>query len=169
MNLGGRARKPTLINRGETHVMLVRAGIAFVCGLTIGVAPFLLNAQGTEDVPTPGVTQELLVSAGLSQFDGKQMTVFIGQFAPNAATPQHKHPGTELLYVLEGHGEMHISGQDSKVLSPGSAVLVQPEPGQDHFIHQAVNGSQSEPMKTLVIVIHDANTPPALPVDHASH
>ena len=149
--------------------MLVRAAIAFVCGLTVGVAPFLLNAQGTEDVPTPGVTQELLVSSALSQFDGKQITVFTGQFAPSAATPQHKHPGTELLYVLEGHGEMHISGQDSRVLSPGSAVLVQPEPGQDYVIHQAVNGSESKQMKTLVIVIHDVNTPPALPVDDASY
>ncbi len=149
--------------------MLRQVGSAFLCGLIVGLLPFLLLAQGSDQVQTPGITQELLVSSTLSQFPGKQITVFTGQFTPGAATPRHKHPGTELLYVLQGNGVMHIAGQDSAVLSPGKAILVQPETGQDYFIHQAVNGSESDEMKTLVIVIHDVKSPPALPVDEINH
>jgi quercetin dioxygenase-like cupin family protein len=149
--------------------MLRKIGIAFFCGLIVGLSPFLLLAQGSDQVQTPGITQELLVNSTLSQFPGKQITVFTGRFTPGAATPRHKHPGTELLYVLQGNGVMHIAGQDSANLSPGRAVLVQPEPGQDYFIHQAVNGSESNEMRTLVIVIHDAKSPPALPIDESSH
>ena len=94
--------------------------------------------------------------------------MFTGQFEPGAATPLHKHPGTEILYVLEGNGEMHISGRDTRDLSAGNAVLVEPNPGAEYFIHQAVNGSDVDEMKTLVIVIHDIATPPALPVNRAA-
>ena len=126
--------------------------------------PLLIVGQGSEDVPTPGVTQEVLVSSPLSQIPGKQMTAFIGRFAPGAATPLHRHPGTEFLYVLDGNGAMHIADRESLALDEGGAVLVQPLAGEGHFVHQAVNGSESAGMTTLVIVIHDTNTPPALPL-----
>ena len=113
---------------------------------------------------TSGVTQEVLLSAPLAQFPGKQITVFIGNFEPGAATPYHRHPGTELLFVLEGQGVMHIDGAGSRDLQAGNAVLVNPEPGHDSFTHQAVNTDGSRPMSNLVVVIHDEGTPPALPV-----
>ena len=141
-----------------------RAHIAFASGLACAAIPLLLLAQGTDAVRTPGVTQELLVSQALGQFPGKQVTIFTGEFAPGAATPRHRHPGTEILYVLEGSGEMHVSGRETIALEQGRAVLVQPDGGKNHFIHQAVNTGE---LKTLVIVIHDSNTPPALPVDEA--
>ena len=104
------------------------------------------------------------MSAPLAQFPGKQITVFIGNFEPGSATPYHRHPGTELLFVLEGQGVMHIEGADSRELRAGTAVLVHPEPGQHSFTHQAVNTDQHQPMRNLVVVIHDEGTPPALPV-----
>lgn len=137
----------------------------FLAGVICGVVPALLFAQGSEQVRTPGVAQELLVSNSLSQFPGKQVTVFTGEFEPGASTPRHSHPGTELLYVLEGNGVMHISGRDSVDLTAGKAILVQPGSGEDHFVHRAVNRSETIAMKTLVVVIHDVDTPPALPVE----
>jgi quercetin dioxygenase-like cupin family protein len=125
----------------------------------------LLFAQGSERIPTPGVTQQFLVATSLSQLPGKQITVFAGEFEPGASTPSHRHPGTELLYVLEGNGVMHISGRESVDLTAGQAVLVQLTSGEDHFIHQAINSSDSTTLKTLVMVIHDTDTPPALSVD----
>lgn len=41
--------------------------------------------------------------------------------------------------------------------------LVEPDAGDDSFTHQAVNLSETDGMKTLVIVIHDEGTPPAQP------
>ena len=53
--------------------MLRQVGSAFFCGLIVGLLPFLLLAQGSDQVQTPGITQELLVSSTLSQFPGKQI------------------------------------------------------------------------------------------------
>lgn len=133
-------------------------------GLASAMLPLSLAAQGTEQVQTPGVTQELLLSQPLAQFPGKQITVFTGQFEPGAGTPRHRHPGTEVLYVLEGQGVMHIDGRDSRPMAAGQALIVEPNSGADHFVHQAVNGDDAAPLKTLVIVIHDSGSPPALPM-----
>ncbi len=44
-------------------------------------------------------------------------------------------------------------------------VLAEPAPGDDSFAHQAINLSKTDRMKTLVIIIHDEGTPPALPLE----
>ena len=108
---------------------------------------------------SPGVEQEFLLTAPLAQFPGKQVTVFTGDFEPGAKTPFHQHPGTELLYVLEGEGTMTIRGHESRELPQGKVVLVEPGAGETSFTHQAANLSRTERMKTLVIVIHDQGSP----------
>ena len=119
----------------------------------------------TPGVVTPGIQQTVLIDAPLAQFPGKRVVAFTGDFEPGAKTPLHLHPGTELLYVLAGSGTMVLPGREPEELTPGRMVLVEPRPGESGFTHQAVNLSRSEGMKTLVIVIHDEGTPPALPVE----
>ena len=114
-------------------------------------------------VETPGIEQKVLIDAPLAQFPGKRVLVFTGEFEPGAKTPLHRHPGTELLYVLEGTGTMVLPGRESENLTPGTMVLVEPQAGESSFTHQAVNLSETNGMRTLVIVIHDEGTPPALP------
>ena len=113
----------------------------------------------------PAVTQTQVLNAALTQFPGKQITVFVGDFEPGAAVPLHRHPGTELLYVLEGEGVMDIEGAEARELNPGSAVLVSPDPGAESFTHQVRNTDPSRTMRNLVIVIHDEGMPFALPVE----
>jgi len=141
--------------------MVLFSGLTLVLGFALG-----LNAhpRAAQRVETPGVEQELLLNAPLSQFPGKRVTVFTGTFEPGAGTPFHRHPGTELLFVLEGEGVMNIRGREPHALTEGHAVLVEPEAAEDFFIHQAVNLDQKAGMKTLVVVIHDDGTPPALPL-----
>jgi quercetin dioxygenase-like cupin family protein len=137
------------------------------CGGLLGgfLLAVSIRAQTSTPVATPGVAQQVLLNAPLAQFPGKQVTVFTGEFAPGARTPLHRHPATELLFVLEGEGVMNIPGRKSHELTPGRVVLVEPGAGKDSFIHEAVNLSESDRMKTLVIVIHDQGTPPALPLN----
>lgn len=111
------------------------------------------------------VTQEHVLSAPLTQFPGKQLTVFVGNFEPGAGVPFHRHPGTELLYVLEGEGVMHIDGATSRELKAGAGILVSPEPGTESFTHRILNTNQTRVMRNLVIVIHDEGVPPALPAE----
>jgi quercetin dioxygenase-like cupin family protein len=137
---------------------------AFVLGAGIALLGTSLQAQQGR-VETPGVEQEYLIRQPLAQFPGKSVVVFTGQFAPGASTPLHKHPGTEFLYVLEGRGEMIRPGREPIPLTPGSVVLAEPDPGEAAFTHLARNLSDSAPMKTLVIVIHDEGGPTALPIE----
>ena len=137
--------------------------------LAIAAAPAsTAHAQETAPrapgVETPGIEQEVLIDSPLAQFPGKRILVFTGEFEPGAKTPLHRHPGTELLYVLEGTGTMVLPGRESENLTPGTMVLVEPHAGKSSFTHQAVNLSETNRMRTLVIVIHSEGTPPALPV-----
>ena len=64
-----------------------RVALSFLGGLGLGIVPLAMFGQGTDRLPTPGVTQEILISAPLSQFPGKKITVFTGSFSPSAKTP----------------------------------------------------------------------------------
>ena len=144
-----------------TRRTVMVSALGLVVGFALGGGAHSSPGQRLE---TPGVEQELLLTAPLSQFPGKRVTVFTGTFEPGASTPIHRHPGTEFLFVLEGKGVMNIRGREPRPLTEGKAVLVQPEAGEDSFIHQAVNLDATSGMKALVLVIHDDGTPPALPL-----
>lgn len=120
------------------------------------------EAQETAPLDAPPIKQEFLVRAPLAQFPGKQVTVLRGEFQPGAVTPLHRHPATEMLYVLQGGGIMRIQGRDSLDLTAGKMVLVEPRAGEDAFVHQVVNTSSTEVLKTLVIIVHDEGSPPAV-------
>ena len=125
------------------------------------------STQAREETPvaTPGVEQTILLDAPLAQFPGKRIRLFTGEFEPGASTPFHLHPGTEILYVLDGEGVMVLPGQAARKLRLGKAVLVEPEPGADSFTHKATNLSARAGMTTLVFVIYDEGGSPAVPLD----
>lgn len=122
-----------------------------------------MSESGSSTPGASGVSQEFLLKAPLPQFPGKQVTVFSGNFEPGSGTPMHRHAGTEVLYVLEGEGVMHVEGGESQELTAGSTVLVSPEPGTQSFAHRILNTDPSRPLTNLVIVIYDEGTPPFLP------
>jgi quercetin dioxygenase-like cupin family protein len=45
-------------------------------------------------------------------------------FDPGAAFPRHKHPGEEIVYVLEGTLEYRLEGQAPKTLKAGDVLFV---------------------------------------------
>ena len=45
-------------------------------------------------------------------------------FAPGASFPMHKHPGEEIIYVLEGALEYDVEGEGSVTLKAGDALFV---------------------------------------------
>jgi quercetin dioxygenase-like cupin family protein len=49
------------------------------------------------------------------------------EIGPEAPFVRHKHPGEEVIYVLEGSLEYHIDGNEPKVVNAGEALLVPPE------------------------------------------
>ena len=133
-----------------------------LAGFVLAVA---VHGQDPVRIETPSVESKLLFSGPLKQCPGKRLTVGTGTFEPEAETPLHRHAGTEILYVLEGGGEMHIEGKGSGQLIPGIAWLVEPQEGEESFVHQAVNLSSTEARKTFLVLIHDEVTPTSSPVD----
>lgn len=45
-------------------------------------------------------------------------------FDPKAVAPSHKHPGEEIIYVLEGELEYTLQGQKPVVLKAGGVLFV---------------------------------------------
>ncbi len=126
--------------------------LAFTCGLSASLVGSDVHAQRSA-VETPGVEQNYLLSQPMAEFPGKNVVVFTGHFDPGASTPIHRHPGTEFVFVLEGRGEMLRPGRAPVPLEPGVMVLSEPDPGERGFTHQARNLSETDGLKTLVIVI----------------
>jgi quercetin dioxygenase-like cupin family protein len=49
------------------------------------------------------------------------------ELGPEAPVVWHKHPGEEIIYVLEGTLEYSIDGQEPKTYSTGEALMVPAE------------------------------------------
>ena len=152
-----------------TYVLTLIGGIAIGA---IGITALRTPGQTPTVVPdvaqnlkTPGITQTIIFNTPLAGFPGKKALMFIGDFEPGASTPKHLHPGTEFLFVLEGEGVIEQPGQSPVELNPGVGVFSEPGPDANGFIHQAKNLSQTNRMKTLVLLIYDKDGPPAVPVD----
>lgn len=152
-----------------TYVLTLIGGIAIgAIGITAlrtpGKTPTVVPGVA-QNLKTPGITQTIIFNTPLAGFPGKQALMFIGDFEPGASTPRHLHPGTEFLFVLEGDGVIEQPGQSPVELNPGVGVFSEPGPDANGFIHQAKNLSQTNRMKTLVLLIYDKDGPPAVPVD----
>ena len=49
------------------------------------------------------------------------------ELGPDAPVVRHKHPGEEIIYVLEGMLEYDIDGQGTRTYSAGEALMVPAE------------------------------------------
>jgi quercetin dioxygenase-like cupin family protein len=64
------------------------------------------------------------------------------ELAPEAPAVRHKHPGEEIIYVLEGALEYSIDGQEPRTYHEGDALLVPPETA--HSVRNVGDGTASE-------------------------
>jgi quercetin dioxygenase-like cupin family protein len=110
--------------------MLTRRGFAgfatcAICGITEFVAAEV-SAQGASPQLTPGVTRTIL-----SETDGPMpgyVTLLVeATIEPGIPVARHKHPGTELAYVVEGAFELPIEGQQTRMFKAGDGFRIPPE------------------------------------------
>jgi quercetin dioxygenase-like cupin family protein len=64
------------------------------------------------------------------------------EIAPEAPFIRHKHPGEEIIYVLEGSLEYHIDGEEPKKYEAGEVLLVPAE--TVHAVKNVGDGNASE-------------------------
>jgi quercetin dioxygenase-like cupin family protein len=64
------------------------------------------------------------------------------ELSPEAPSVRHKHPGEEIIYVLEGSLEYQIDGQPAKTYNAGEALMVPPE--TVHSVRNVGDGNAAE-------------------------
>jgi quercetin dioxygenase-like cupin family protein len=70
------------------------------------------------------------------------------EIGPEAPVVRHKHPGEEIIYVLEGSLEYRIDGREPRTYSAGEALLVPAE--TVHAVRNVGSGNAAE-LATYVV------------------
>ncbi|MGQ0660454.1 cupin domain-containing protein [Sphingosinicella sp.] len=108
----------------------------WLSSLLIAGSAWALNAQ----TPPPGVTRTELQRHDLSA-PGRQVIQVRVALAPGVVFPDHRHPGEEIINVLEGTFEYRVDGRPVTVAAGG--VLFIPA-GTVHSARNAGSGDAVE-------------------------
>ena len=95
-----------------TRIMAV-AALIVASGLTLYVA----RAQ------QPGIKRTDLQRHDLS-FPGREVIQARVEFDPGVSFPKHRHPGEEIIYVLEGSLEYQVEGKPPVTLKAGDVLFI---------------------------------------------
>jgi mannose-6-phosphate isomerase-like protein (cupin superfamily) len=82
-----------------------------------------LPQEGWQEPSRGSVTWRTVISKGRTATSG--ITLGIAELAPDGTVgnPRHRHPPSEVYYVLEGRGVVEIDGATTAV-GPGTAVSI---------------------------------------------
>jgi quercetin dioxygenase-like cupin family protein len=95
----------------------------------------------------PGLWRTALQEHDLS-IPGRMVIQNRVELGPEAPAVRHKHPGEEIIYVLEGTLEYDIDGIGPKTYSAGDALMVPPE--TVHAVRNVGTGTAAE-LATYVV------------------
>jgi quercetin dioxygenase-like cupin family protein len=95
----------------------------------------------------PGITRTDLQAHDLS-VPGRQMIQNRVDIGPEAPPFRHKHPGEEIIYVLEGTLEYSLDGQEPLTVSAGGVLMVPAE--TVHSVRNVGAGNAAE-LATYVV------------------
>ena len=89
----------------------------------------------------PGLTRTDLQRHDLS-LPGREVIQNRVDIAPDTPPLRHKHPGEEIIYVLEGTLEYSIDGREPAIFNVGEVLLVPPE--TVHSVRNVGGGNAAE-------------------------
>jgi len=89
----------------------------------------------------PGLTRTDLQRHDLS-LPGREVIQNRVDIAPDAPPVRHKHPGEEIIYVLEGTLEYSIDGRAPATFTAGEVLLVPPD--TVHSVKNVGSGNAAE-------------------------
>ena len=95
-------------------IQIMATAVAIVTG---AVAPHVAPAQA------PGTTRTDLSRNDLSVPGREAIQVLVG-FGPRVIAPNHKHPGEEIVYVVEGALEYALEGRPPVTLKAGDVLFI---------------------------------------------
>lgn len=125
---------------------------AFAWGLGVALALLFGPASAEHHEMSEPIEITPLLSADLDELAGKRASVVKVTFQPGAASPPHRHPGTVIVYVLEGEIRSALNDETAVLYKAGESWS---EPvGAVHRV--AVNASD-KPAVLLAVLLHDAD------------
>ena len=92
---------------------------AIAAALIVGAGLAMSAAQAQE----PGVRRTDLQRHDLSA-PGREVIQVRVDIAPGVAFPRHRHPGEEIIYVLEGVLEYEVEGKPPVTLKAGDVLFI---------------------------------------------
>ena len=100
-----------------------------------------------DTTPVPGLTRTDLQRHDLS-IPGREVIQNRVDISPHAPPLRHKHPGEEIIYILEGSLEYQIEGQPTRTCNAGDALTV--PAGAVHAVRNVGSGNAAE-LATYVV------------------
>jgi quercetin dioxygenase-like cupin family protein len=119
--------------------------------VTMFLAAIAATAQSAKVTP--------LMNQDLTGIDGKEGTMVTVEYAPGAASAEHRHNAHTFVYVLEGSVVMQVNGGKEVTLGPGQTFYESPE--DVHTISR--NASATKPAKFLVFFVKQKGAPTTVP------
>ncbi len=130
-------------NRRLPPATMKGARIATVALLLLCLGPAAHRARAQQ----PGVKRTDLQRHDLS-IPGREAIQVRVDFAPGVVAPRHKHPGEEIVYVLEGSLEYRLEGRPPATLEAGDVLFI--PAGTIHEVKNVGNDAASE-LATYVV------------------
>jgi quercetin dioxygenase-like cupin family protein len=104
-------------------------------------------ALHTAQAQAPGLTRTDLQQHDLS-VPGREAVQVRVDFAPGVVAPAHKHPGEEIVYVIEGLLEYRLEGMPPVTLKAGEVLFI--PAGTVHEAKNVGSGNAAE-LATYVV------------------
>jgi quercetin dioxygenase-like cupin family protein len=139
-----------LANRGRRSVSL--AAVMMICigaGIAVDRAAFAHQPGG--------IKRTILMRADDPGSANYEAVMAIAEIAPGARAGKHRHPGTEVAYVLDGSVIIEREGQPPITVKAGEALK------NEAVVHDARNPGTT-PVKILAVYIVEKGKPMAEPV-----
>ena len=135
-----------------------RTAIIIVLTLGVGIAIGMLTARSLVAQPAP-VTRTTLQQKDIEGAPGKEVIMYVADLVPGGVAGRHFHPGPEVAYVLDGSLVIEPDGKPALTVKKGESFH---NPAK--AVHNAKNGSTTEPAKVLVVLIGEKGAPLSTPV-----
>ena len=126
--------------------------------LVVGIAAGMVATQALMAQQAP-VTRTTLQQKDIEGAPGKEVIMYVADVIPGGMSGRHSHPGPEVAYVLEGSLVVEPEGKPALTLKKGETFH---NPAK--AVHNAKNGSTTQPAKVLVVLIGEKGAPLSTPV-----
>ncbi len=123
----------------------------------------ILVASGTAAAQGQGVTRTDLQRHDLS-IPGRETVQARIDIAPGVTAPWHRHPGEEVIYVLEGTLEYQLEGRRPVTLQAGQVLFV-----PSGVAHKAYNPGTTNGAELATYIVEKGKPPVVAAPEAAKH